>query len=63
VNFLFYVTLFSLNLHFFLLLIRKKRLPAWMLALLYLPMLALCALAIDDHRKFADFVFREGSGG
>ena len=39
-NFLFHALIFSMNLHFFLLLRGKKEPPAWALALVYLPMLA-----------------------
>jgi DNA-binding CsgD family transcriptional regulator len=60
VNFFFYASIFSLNLHFFLRLRSKGRLPAWQLAIIYLPILALCAAVIADYRRVTDFVFREG---
>jgi hypothetical protein len=58
INFFFHATFFSLNLHFFLRLRAKKSLPAWTLAAIYLPMLALCVIAALDYRKFVDFVLR-----
>ena len=60
VNFFFHATLFSLNLHFFLGLKSKKKLPARVIALVYLPMLALGMINLVDHQKFIGFVFRDG---
>jgi DNA-binding CsgD family transcriptional regulator/PAS domain-containing protein len=60
VNFLFYCTLFAMNLHFFLLLLGKRKLSAPILALVYLPMLAAGLLGILDPQKLIDFVYREG---
>jgi len=59
-NFLFHAIIFSMNLHFFLLLRGKKGPPAWALALVYLPMLALSLAAILDHERFVRFAFRDG---
>jgi len=59
INFFFYATQFSLNLHFFLLL-RRRKLPAWTLALVYLPLLAAGLIALVDHQRFIVFVQREG---
>lgn len=59
-NFFFYATIFPLNLHFFLRLVIKERPKPWLLVLIYLPMLALCAIAIADYGKIADFVLRDG---
>jgi len=60
VNSFFNNAIFAVNLHFFLRLKTKKKIKAWTLALIYLPVLALSLVPIIDHEKYIRFLYSDG---